>query len=185
MYLYKKTYVKNWEHTSKERRHKVTVKLNGVLRKDINPEKVAYITEDVAYWRKANMIHNWFIQNCAGGDGNKTTMEVSKSELESLLADVNKVLTSTKLIDGKIQNGSTGGKDENGNFIWIPCMEDGKLLEDSKVAQEILPTSSGFFFGSTDYNEYYWQDLLDTKETLEEVLANTSNDQEFEYYASW
>jgi hypothetical protein len=50
-------------------------------------------------------------------------------------------------------------------------MEDGKIIKDPTVASELLPTESGFFFGNTDYNEYYYRDLLDTKKIIEEALA--------------
>jgi hypothetical protein len=49
-------------------------------------------------------------------------------------------------------------------------MEDGKIIKDPTVASELLPTASGFFFGNNDYNEYYYQDLLDTKEIIENAL---------------
>ena len=67
MYLYKKTYVQNWEHTSPEKKHTISIKKGGKVRKDIKPERICYITEQIAYWRKFNALHGWFIENCGGG----------------------------------------------------------------------------------------------------------------------
>ena len=39
------------------------------------------------------------------------------------------------------------------------------------------------FFGSIDYDEFYYQDLVDTKKILEEALENEEG--EYEYQSSW
>ena len=43
-------------------------------------------------------------------------------------------------------------------------------LNDYKLATVLFPTSSGFFFGSTDYDEYYWEKLKYTFEKVTEIL---------------
>ena len=63
MYLHKKTYVKNWEYMSPEELHEVTVKKNGQELPNIKKERISSIEESVAYWRKANHIHQWFVDN--------------------------------------------------------------------------------------------------------------------------
>lgn len=45
-----------------------------------------------------------------------------------------------------------------------------KVLDDHTKAGELLPTESGFFFGSTSYDEYYYEDLEHTKEILEPII---------------
>lgn len=184
MYLYRKTYVKNWAH-DKKKRYTISVKENGVKHANIDFNKISEVTEDVGYWRKSNQIHNWFIRNCADGDGNVTRMDVSKKQLEELLNTVNTVLNSIELVPAKIKNGSHLAKDSSGNTVWEDNLEEGKTIKNPKVAQELLPTGSGFFFGSTEYDEYYYEDLVDIKKILEEVLATSSDSQDFEYYASW
>lgn len=58
--------------------------------------------------------------------------------------------------------------------------------DDPKVAEELLPAASGFFFGSTDYDEYYYEGLLWTIEGLEKILKNPAYDgMDFYYQASW
>ena len=45
-----------------------------------------YITIDVtvAYWRKANAIHNWFVQECNEGNDDGNAFHVSREQLEAL-----------------------------------------------------------------------------------------------------
>lgn len=39
------------------------------------------------------------------------------------------------------------------------------------LAEALLPTQSGFFFGGTEYDEYYFDSLRDIKELLPEIIA--------------
>ena len=59
------------------------------------------------------------------------------------------------------------------------------VLADHSKAEELLPTTSGFFFGSTEYDEWYFKDLEYTKEKLREVLCDIMEDDELEFYAWW
>jgi len=53
-------------------------------------------------------------------------------------------------------------------------------------ARVLLPTSDGFFFGSTEYDEGYFGDLHDTKKILKDVLKKaTIDDWQLSYAASW
>lgn len=72
----------------------------------------------------------------------------------------------------------------------VELMETCKRVVNSKddpsVAEELLPSASGFFFGSTDYDEYYYEGLLWTIEGLEKILKNPAYDgMDFYYQASW
>jgi hypothetical protein len=58
------------------------------------------------------------------------------------------------------------------------------VLADPKLAGELLPTQSGFFFGSTEYGEYYLEDLENTKAILTAVLADLG-DGDIYYQSSW
>lgn len=178
MYLERKTYVKNYDHTPADRKTTVAVIRNDKL--IIKPSNVSYIVEEVAYWRKANQIHAWFVKNCMNGeDDNGGDHGVSTDQLRELLGLVNTVLEASKLVPGKVTNGYSysNGKKE-------PILEEGKLIEDSRIAEDLLPTQSGFFFGSTDYDEYYLADLIETKKQLEPLLAEES-DGDYFYSCSW
>ena len=41
-----------------------------------------------------------------------------------------------------------------------------------EVAEDLIPTESGFFFGSTEYDEYYYADLEEDIRIFEEILDN-------------
>ena len=59
-----------------------------------------------------------------------------------------------------------------------------KILNDKKNIQQIeklLPPTGGFFFGSTDVDEYFFEDLKDTIKIIEEL----DSDGDFYYQASW
>lgn len=43
-----------------------------------------------------------------------------------------------------------------------------RVLEDHSLASELLPTQSGFFFGSTDYDKWYYNDVEDVLKQLTE-----------------
>jgi hypothetical protein len=91
MYLYKKTYVKNWEHNPAELQHQIEVKKNGVVRDDIKPSRINYIVEEVAYWRKFNALHGWFVQHCGGGVDECQDIYVSEESMLELLNGLKEV----------------------------------------------------------------------------------------------
>lgn len=140
------------------------------------------IHEEVGYWRKANQIHNWFVENIQDGvDDCHYHREVTEEDLNDLLIVCERVLDSCEMVDGEIQNGS---KFENGK--WIPIMEPGKSVKDSSVAEELLPSTSGFFFGGTDYDEYYVRDIKNTIDIITKVLETTDFETQMIYYiSSW
>lgn len=60
------------------------------------------------------------------------------------------------------------------------------VLENPKNAEYLLPTASGFFFGSTSYDEWYMQDLQDTVKMLDYIeLMNRDWCHKYYYEASW
>lgn len=60
-----------------------------------------------------------------------------------------------------------------------------KVLDNHRLARVLLPTSSGFFFGSTDYDDWYYEDLEDTVRMVDEVLNTTDFDTEEVAYYEW
>lgn len=67
-----------------------------------------------------------------------------------------------------------------------------KVLDDvlkantEEKAKEILPTQSGFFFGGTDYDEYYFEDVKDATDLMQNLLDNFDFESyQLVYQASW
>ena len=65
-------------------------------------------------------------------------------------------------------------------------MEEGTIYPGAEMAAVLLPTESGFFFGSTEYDQWYVMDIENTIEQLEKVLNDPQFDScSFFYHASW
>lgn len=116
--------------------------------------RVKQVEAEVMYWRKANAIHRWFVDNVQDGVDECQESYIDSKKL-SELRDV--------------------------------CRT---VLEDRSRGAELLPVQSGFFFGGTEYNEWYfeyvertlkWLDGLLFKDTFDEKFKNW----EFYYQASW
>lgn len=169
MYLTRKKFI--W---SKDRKN---ITISGLDISD--PEEIKEISFEAGYWRKANAIHKWFVDNIQDGEDDCKEYYVSIEDMKRLLDTVNKVLKASKLVKARIQVGTQWTKEKGEE----PIMEDGYMIENPEVAMELLPTESGFFFGSTDYNNYYIDDLKETKKILDKALKNTEDD--YYYSSSW
>jgi len=145
MYLSKKTYVKYWDHNG-DNNYEVKVTKAGQPT-NIDPKKVKYIIEEAGYWRKANQIHRWFVENVQNGVDNCGDYYVGSEKLAELL-DLCK-----------------------------------KVKADHSLADELLPSASGFFFGGTEYDEWYFNDIENTIDVLEEALKDDRAD--YYYSSSW
>lgn len=184
MYLSRKKFIgANYEHRNVKAEVSIMV---GDKKIPVDVNKLSYIEEAVGYWRKANQIHKWFVDNCQDGVDDCRQAYVSLNQLKELLSLCKQIKEKAILKEGKIQNGSTlkDGK-------WEPIMQDGKYIENAEEIAEILPTESGCFFGSTDYDEYYMYDIDNTIEILEPLIKAEEelNEQglysEFYYQSSW
>lgn len=121
--------------------------------------KVEGVKAEVGYWRKANQIHAWFVNNVQNGEDECKPHEVSWEQLAELRELCKKVLA------------------------------------DRSLAPELLPSASGFFFGGTEYDEYYFKDLERTVEIIDlidEKLVTEVSDNgyrwshwDFRYQSSW
>lgn len=106
--------------------------------------------KEVCYWRKANQIRQWFVDNCNyPADGNCEEVEVTKEDLERLMDT---------------------------------CRE---VLDNHDLAAELLPRSNGFFFGGQEYDEWYFDDLIDTYKSCQYILETTDWEKEKVIYSDW
>lgn len=149
-YLHAKRYTSNsdWRPDEEKQIFSALAKLANVdeFMDDYSPSITMEVC--VAYWRKQNAIHNWFVQNCQDGVDECQQVSVGREQLEEL-RDV--------------------------------CR---KVLADPSLASNLLPTAEGFFFGSTDYDEWYTRGLTYTADKIDKLL--TMNDEWYFYYqSSW
>ena len=155
--------------------------LTKMPRNGKKPEDIAWEEmQEIGYWRKANQIHKWFVDNVQGGEDDCGYHdEVTKEVLENLLAICKKVLEGCNLVEGDVINGY---ELKNGKFE--PIIVKGKCVEDARVAEELLPTADGFFFGDTNYDQYYIADIEATIEIVTRALETTDFETEMIYYCS-
>ena len=139
MYLTRRTYIGN-DYKKPEEQTKIDVP-------GVKQERVSYIIENVDYWRKANQIHNWFVENVQNGEDDCREAYVSADNLNELLDIVKQV------------------------------------LDDHSLAESLLPTTSGCFSESQEFDDDYFSDLEETERILESALQE--KDAEFYYSSSW
>lgn len=141
MYLH--AYIPLWKASDNE----LPVKI-GIDGYEFEINRYDIIKKEVAYWRKANAIHQWFVNECGDGIDECQDMFVTKEKLEELL----------ELCE--------------------------RVLENKNKANELLPTQSGFFFGSLEYDEVYFYDIEYTKNVLIDIINNPHIPYVY-YQASW
>ena len=61
-----------------------------------------------------------------------------------------------------------------------------RVLAFRHLAVEQLPTTEGFFFGSTDYDEFYFKDLEYTVKVVDRAIELAESGKwDIEYHSSW
>jgi len=155
MYLEAKKYISGWDHNKegKEKNKRIRkmfpeLNITGETWGDNDNLGYIIISFEVGYWRKANAIHRWFVENVQDGRDDCKPYFVSREQL-----------TELKKI----------------------CKE---VLENKNKAPELLPTQDGFFFGSVEYDEWYYKDIENTIRIIDKCLA-LPDDYYFEYLSSW
>lgn len=179
MYLSRRTYVKRWNHEKLCDRHEVTVSRGGKLVTQINPDRITYVTEEIAYWRKANQIHKWFVDNVQNGQDDCREYHVPLEKLRTLIDTCKSVLAFAETVDGMLKNGVTYYPDGTIVTNTVP----GKVVTNQKMVSDLLPTTTGFFFGSSAYDEFYLHDIEITIKQIEPVLDDDIGS--FLYQSSW
>lgn len=118
--------------------------------------------EEVAYWRKANQIHAWFVNNFQEGkDECKPSSMITLDDLLDLRSLCQAVLSFKN------------NKDQP-YYKW------------QDTAQIVLPSRSGFFFGGTEYDENYLYDIELTVKQINEIEASHEAERHAYFYeSSW
>ena len=113
------------------------------------------------YWRKANQIHGWFVDNLGEGEDTCQEMYVPREALVELQSECAKLLSAKATLDDEAVK---------------------------ELAAEVLPPMGGFFFGTYEIDEWYWRDIQHTYDSLTELLSEIpegSWDHRITYQASW
>ena len=148
MYLTAKKHISNFDFYDKEKEVNMQVKKVLGLEHLDGDDAGIEVAITVAYWRKANQVHAWFVENCQDGKDECQETYIERHQLEELRDLCNKAVDE---------------QDAN-----------------------LLPPRSGFFFGSTEVDEFYWSDIEHTRKVLNDILSDeTLKDYDFYYRSSW
>ena len=164
MYLEIDRYVSAYSDADKPALTKLNEGIGTLVESDIptlDSRDSVSVTKGVGYWRKANAIHNWFVENVQGG-----VDECQRSFVDpEVLAELRDLCR--ELIDLFV--------DESTREIAL------------QEAEEKLPVAAGFFFGGQEYDGYYWDDVKETAEFLEQFLEWHKDNRMWSIYyqSSW
>lgn len=86
----------------------------------------------------------------------------------------------------------TGQTVENCDYLFLTRKHVEQLVEklqsvhaDHELAQVVLPTQAGFFFGGTQYDEWYFRDIEQELEDFTKILNEWDDHARYAYWAWW
>ena len=106
--------------------------------------------EEVAYWRKFNALHKWFVTHLqAGVDDCQRSRKITLDDAEALLYILK------------------------------------EISKNPVVAEGLMPTVTGFFFGATNYDEYFMEDVKHSIPVIEDLIDKIKYGDSLYYQSSW
>jgi hypothetical protein len=148
------------------------------------------LSEEICYWRKANHIHNWFVENCQDGkdECQEQFLTLDKiRELRKTCMSVLQILHGHEIRVPKkfvMEYKASRQKFNRVNTVQRILFDIDNLKEMKKLIcgfhmvnkflvskiKKILPRKDGFFFGDTKYDGWYIDDIIDTIEMIDKLL---------------
>lgn len=141
---------------TEEQKKKIMDKLSPLF--DEQKNNIEYI--EVLYFRKVNFLLPFF-----NYEDNCSVIQITKEQVEELIKRCNQVLD-----------------------FYIELTMDDKELDEFELynnVKDILPTQAGFFFGNTDYNEYYIESVKYVKNDFEDLLNSFDFENEELVMSCW
>jgi hypothetical protein len=106
--------------------------------------------DEVAYWRKFNALHRWFVTHLQDGvDDCQRSRQIMLDDAEALLYILKEIHKNPVVADG------------------------------------LMPTVSGFFFGSTNYDDYFMDDIKQSIPVIEDLIQKIKWGDKLYYHSSW
>lgn len=128
--------------------------------------------KELMYWRKANQIHNWFVQNCQNGVDDCEYYAITVADLMKLKEVCEKILTMTEKRKAMRYTSYSATEKEEVDVLYL-------TPEGVEYATEHLPSRSGFFFGGTEYDDWYVLQVENTVEQINDTLDTLNCDYGF------
>jgi hypothetical protein len=143
-----------------------------------NKEKAVEKEISIGYFRKVNCLLPFF-----GYEGNCEYLEIEKCQIEDLIETAKELLDNYETFKQDLLklNCDYEKANETSNE------EDKKQIEEKldllwkafeELADKKLPTCDGFYFGDTEYRDWYIEDLLEIVEDFTKILEETDFDTE-------
>ena len=149
MYLSKRTYVKRWDHQKPENQHEVIVNRGGKPREDIDNSRISEVIEQVMYWRKANAIHAWFVQNVQEGVDDCKEYWVGEEKLQELVDLCSKVVETKDTTLLPPQTGFFFVSQEADDWYFIDLADTVKNLTKELELYKNTKSSGDFYYQSS------------------------------------
>jgi hypothetical protein len=154
-YVFRKNYFRNEDNSVED---------NPTFTEIVNLINASSIIEDdswtgltvqlpIGYWRKANAIHAYIVGHHANSVDDCKEIELNNNDLQDLLD------------------------------VCIRVSNEHIVYRTTSVALDLLPTVDGFFFGATEYDDWYYKYVDDTINILTKAVNSTFDS--FTYRASW
>ena len=95
------------------------------------------VSTTVAYWRKANAIHSWFVQNLANGVDECQEVYVTAEDLEKLIAECQAALDLYKA--GKIEEAGERMQPASGFFFGSTKVDEWWASDLKETIKQLTP----------------------------------------------
>jgi hypothetical protein len=143
MYLTRRIYI-GAEYEHRNVKAKIDITIDGKPVK-VDVKKLNSINERVGYWRKANAIHQWFVENCQKGIDECQEVYVGREKLQELLDLCKKAKKDKKVAKDELptQEGFFFGSTEYGECYMQDLDYTIKLLK-------------GLLADKDDHSDFYY-----------------------------
>jgi hypothetical protein len=131
MYLSAKKYLSRFDDKEKE----IAETVQGLIN---SPKPVQEIVVRAAYWRKANQIHAWFVDNVQGGEDDCRSYWVSKEQIKELLDLCRKIKDDPENAEDLLPP-------REGFFFGSYAIDDGYMQDLDDTIEQLEPLLSDAF----------------------------------------
>ena len=176
MYLYAEQYVSGWDYqrerdkygeaTTKElKTFDTMLKLLGLEHSSLPTCNSLIVDVQVGYWRIANVIYNWFVDNVPGGVADGRRRYVARSKIQELADLCDKILEGIDFGEPSV---------EDAGFPWALTTYPNLTFSDEArdLINDKLPPQDGPLFGGSGVDEWYALSIKETAEILHKILDN-------------
>ena len=144
--------------------------------------KKSYVRSDDYYSPEQKMVD----EVITGGEVSKT---IKPERIRYIVEEVGYWRKQNQIHNWFVENTQGGVDNCQTSYVSRDNLEElldlcKQIQSDNSLADSLLPTTSGFFFGGTEYDEWYFNGIDNTITFLEDCLSDELAD-EFEYNASW